>query len=429
MNTPAGLYIHIPFCKSKCPYCHFYSTVPWGVEGDADTGTAIAKPIEESVDGPTKAAAVGVAVADAKAHPGAAARAGTDKADTAVGVARFIDALEREMRGYRHLFAAFDTIYIGGGTPSLLTIADLDRILAAARRHFTVAGDAETTVEVNPADGDAAWFSDLRALGVTRVHLGAQSFSPAALQFLGRRHTVRDVYEAAARIRGAGFDNFGLDLIWGLPGQTIAEWRRDLAAALSLAPAHLSAYQLSAEPGTPLRRRLRRGEFALPDEEAAREFFLATDEFLRHAGFLHYEISSYARHPETVSRHNGKYWRHIAYLGLGPSAHSFQDGRRWWNRRNLDEYLTILEAGGLPVAASETLGHDELRLETLFLGLRTAAGIDLNAFRRRFGEELRETRQGLLAALITDTLNALDGDRLRPTPRGMAVADGLSVLL
>ncbi|HPX80410.1 MAG TPA: radical SAM family heme chaperone HemW [Syntrophales bacterium] len=372
---PAGLYIHVPFCKSKCPYCHFYSTT--------ETGCA----------------------------------------------ARFIDALDREMRGYRHRFAAFDTIYIGGGTPSLLTIADLDRILAAVHRHFTIAGDAETTVEVNPADANGAWFSDLHGLGVNRIHLGGQSFSAPALQFLGRRHTPQDIYEAATLIRGAGFDNFGIDLIWGLPGQNLADWRRDLTAALYLEPAHLSVYQLSAEPGTPLRRRLRCGEFSLPGEEPSLEFFLATDDLLGRASFLHYEVSNYARRPEFSSRHNGKYWRHVPYLGLGPSAHSFQDGRRWWNHRNLNEYLASLADGRLPVAGSETLGPNELRLETLFLGLRTADGIDLSSFRRRFGEELRETRKEILAALISEALLIIAEDCLKPTARGMATADRLSIQL
>ncbi|MDI9570933.1 MAG: radical SAM family heme chaperone HemW [Pseudomonadota bacterium] len=371
----AGLYIHIPFCRSKCPYCHFYSTTETG------------------------------------------------------WTARFIDALDREMGACRRRFRAFDTIYIGGGTPSLLTGADIESILGAARRHFLIAGDAETTVEVNPADADGAWFSKLRALGVNRIHLGAQSFSPAALRFLGRRHTVLDVHEAATLIRRAGFENFGLDLIWGLPGQSLADWRRELDAALSLEPAHLSVYRLSAEPGTPFRRRLRRGEFSLPGEASSLELFLTADDSLGRAGFLHYEVSSYARRPEFVSRHNSKYWRHIPYLGLGPSAHSFQDGQRWWNRRNLDEYVTALEEGRLPVAGRETLGRDELRLETLFLGLRTAAGVDLSSFHRRFGEDLRETRKDILDGLIADALLILEGDRLKPTVRGMATADRIATLL
>ncbi len=375
MNKPAGLYIHVPFCKSKCPYCHFYSTT--------ETGRA----------------------------------------------SRFIDALDREMREYRHRFTAFDTIYIGGGTPSLLTIADLDRILTAARRHFTIAGNAETTVEVNPADADGAWFSDLHGLGINRIHLGGQSFSAPALQFLGRRHTPQNIYEAATLIRGGRFDNYGLDLIWGLPGQNLDDWRRDLAAALSLEPAHLSVYQLSVEPGTPLWRRLRRSEFSLPGEEPSLEFFLATDDLLDRAGFLHYEVSNYARRPEFASRHNAKYWRHAPYLGLGPSAHSFQDGRRWWNYRNINAYLAALAEDRLPVAGSETLGQKELRLETLFLGLRTADGIDMSSFRRRFGEDLRETRKDILSGLISEALLIIEDDRLKPTVRGMATADRLAVLL
>jgi len=373
--TPAGLYIHIPFCRSKCPYCHFYSL--------------------------------------------------TDR--EAVG--SFLTALDREMAGYNHQFPVIDTIYIGGGTPSLLTSRELETLFAALHCHFAIVPEAETTVEVNPADADGYWFSALRGLGVNRIHLGAQSFSRQCLTFLGRRHTVRDIYGAVDLIIAAGFDNFGLDLIYGLPEQSLPSWHRDLAAAVALQPAHISAYQLAVEEDTPFMERHLRGDFVLPDDELSRRFFLDTAALLVQSGYTHYEVSNFARQPALASRHNQKYWRHAPYLGLGPSAHSFQDGRRWWNYRNINAYLAALAEDRLPVAGSETLGQKELRLETLFLGLRTADGIDLSSFRRRFGEDLRETRKEILAALISEALLIIAEDCLKPTARGMATADRLSIQL
>ncbi len=370
--TPAGLYIHIPFCRSKCPYCHFYSL--------------------------------------------------TDR--EAVG--SFLTALDREMAGYNHQFPVIDTIYIGGGTPSLLTSRELETLFAALHCHFAIVPEAETTVEVNPADADGYWFSALRGLGVNRIHLGAQSFSHQCLTFLGRRHTVRDIYGAVDLIIAAGFDNFGLDLIYGLPEQSLPSWHRDLAAAVALQPAHISAYQLAVEEDTPFMERHLRGDFVLPDDELSRRFFLDTAALLVQSGYTHYEVSNFARQPALASRHNQKYWRHAPYLGLGPSAHSFRNGRRWWNHRELHRYLSDLAGGLLPVAAGEVLGPAELRLETLFLGLRTAAGIDLQEFQDRFGEDLATTRRHLISVFIQEGLLVRTDRQLLPTPRGMAVADGLS---
>jgi len=372
VKTPAGLYIHIPFCRSKCPYCHFYSL-----------------------------------------------------ADRAA-VGPFLAALTREMAGYKDQFPVIDTVYIGGGTPSLLTSREMETLFAALHDHFAIVPDGEKTVEVNPADGDGEWFSALRGLGVNRLHLGAQSFSDPYLTFLGRRHTVRDIYGAVDRIVAAGFDNFGLDLIYGLPGQSVEAWHRDIAAAVALQPAHISAYELAVEEDTPFGERHRRGEIDLPGEELSRRFFLETSRRLVQAGYTHYEVSNYARPADRASRHNQKYWRHVPYLGLGPAAHSFRENRRWWNHRDLNAYLTDLNRGVLPIAASEELTPAELRLETLFLGLRTAAGIDLKEYQRRFGADLAATRRPLIAALVKEGLLVHTGRRLLPTTRGMVVADGLS---
>jgi len=330
------------------------------------------------------------------------------------------------MAGYKDQFPVIDTVYIGGGTPSLLTSREMETLFAALHDHFAIVPDGEKTVEVNPADGDGEWFSALRGLGFNRLHLGAQSFSDPYLTFLGRRHTVRDIYGAVDRIVAAGFDNFGLDLIYGLPGQSVEAWHRDVAAAVALQPAHISAYELAVEEDTPFGERHRRGEIDLPGEELSRRFFLETSRRLVQAGYTHYEVSNYARPADRASRHNQKYWRHVPYLGLGPAAHSFRENRRWWNHRDLNAYLTDLNRGVLPIAASEELTPAELRLETLFLGLRTAAGIDLKEYQRRFGADLAATRRPLIAALVKEGLLVHTGRRLLPTTRGMVVADGLS---
>jgi len=379
MNLP-GLYIHIPFCKTKCPYCHFFSTTDM---------TAL-----EAV----------------------------------------VAAILREMELYADEFDTFDTIYIGGGTPSLLTIQQLDAILSGVHKHFLIPPDAEITIEVNPADGDLAWYRSLKGLGVNRLHLGVQSFSDQALTFLGRRHRAEDAFAAVDNTIRAGFDNFGLDLIYGIPGQDLQSWRESLECAVSLAPPHLSAYQLAIEEETPLCVSYRHGAFEIPDEDASLAFFLDTSAYLDDSGYHHYEVSNYAATPARKSRHNQKYWDHTPdhtpYLGLGPAAHSYKEGRRWWNHRSIESYLNDLGAGKPPpVAGDETLGREDLRLETLFMSLRTAAGIDLAAFCLQFGENLPETRYSIIESLVARGFISVSDERISPTRRGLAVADQLALIL
>jgi len=374
MNLP-GLYIHIPFCATKCPYCHFFST------------TDIT-----AVDG-------------------------------------VVAAIVREMELYAGDFDTFDTIYIGGGTPSLLTVQQIEAILSGVRKHFTVLPDGEITIEVNPADGDLAWYRAVKNLGVNRLHLGVQSFSGQALAFLGRRHRVEDAFAALDNTIRAGFDNFGLDLIYGIPGQDLQSWQESMACAVSFSPPHLSAYQLAIEEETPLFHSHRRGAFAIPDEDGSLSFFLSTSEYLERSGYHHYEVSNYAASPDRKSRHNQKYWDHTTYLGLGPASHSYREGRRWWNHRNIEAYLNDLALGTAPIAGAETLTGEDLRLETLFMSLRTAAGIDLAAFRRHFGEDLTEKSKELIESLITRGFIVVNDERIYPTRQGLVVADQLALIL
>ncbi len=366
-----GLYVHVPFCERKCPYCAFFS---------------VPKPAL---------------------------------------IPDFLDGLRVEAELYREEWPdEFDTLYLGGGCPSLLDGDQLARLMDTLRRCFTLDPDAEITVEANPEHLTPAKLAVMRQLGVNRLSLGAQSLDQADLTWLGRGHTPAQVVRAVALARERGLADVGLDLIYGLPGRTADHWRRIMDDAVALAPTHLSAYQLTIEPRTVLARRVARGEVQLPDDAASADLFLLTHDHLAAAGFEHYEISSFAR-PGFRSRHNQKYWRRTPYLGLGPAAHSHAAGRRWWNFSSLKKYLAALRDEQQPKGAEEELTPAQARLETLMLGLRITDGIDLTAWRRDFGRDLLADAHRAVAGLMEDGLLRLAGGRLKPTPRGMLLADQL----
>ncbi|MGB8991947.1 MAG: radical SAM family heme chaperone HemW [Desulfobaccales bacterium] len=360
-----GLYIHIPFCKTKCPYCDFYSITDGSL------------------------------------------------------ISAFLAALDQEAPLYREQFPAFDSLYLGGGTPSWLGEAHLAELMKNLRRRFDFAPDTEFTLEANPDDLTAEKLRLFWDLGVNRLSLGAQSFDEAELRFLGRRHTARQTVAALELIRAAGFANLGLDLIYGLPGQTLDAWLHTLKTALSFAPEHLSCYQLTLADDTPMGRRAAAGEVRPLDEEAQRQFFLLTARFLKERGYIHYEVANFARAAIYLCRHNRKYWTHVPYLGLGPAAHSYHSNRRWWNHRALQDYRAALDAGEPPVAGAETLTPAQLRLETLYLGFRTQAGVGLATLREQPGWE------AILAELIQAGLLEVHHDRVVATPQGLVVADRL----
>ncbi len=363
-----GLYVHVPFCKTKCPYCDFYS---------------IASP---------------------------------DLIPT------YLEALEREAGLYKDGFTSFDSLYLGGGTPSLLAGAQITHLITTLRRHFSFASETEFTLETNPDDINREKLRLWRDQGVNRLSLGAQSFNEAELAFLKRRHTAAQTLAALALIRAAGFENLGLDLIYGLPGPSPDAWLSTLEQALACAPEHLSCYQLTLASGTPLSRRAARGQVALPDEEAQRTLFLLTCEFLEERGYLQYEVANFARGEEYFCRHNLKYWQRLPYLGLGPAAHSFQGGRRWWNHRGLAGYAAALAAGRAPRAGREALTPEQVRLETLYLGFRTREGIGL---------EVIQSQPGwgpVLSRLQAAGLLRLTNGRVSATPRGRGVADRLPLV-
>jgi oxygen-independent coproporphyrinogen-3 oxidase len=368
-----GLYIHIPFCVRKCAYCGFYS------------------------------------VTDRSLIPG------------------YLAALRREMDLYRGWAASFDTLYIGGGTPSVLSSEEFEKLLSDIRTAFTITKDAEITVEANPADIDTGLLTALCCAGVNRLNIGVQSFNDGILTFLGRRHDRERAVSAVRTARIAGIENIGIDLIYGIPGQEMPVWLSTLREAITLDCNHLSCYQLTLEEGTPLAEKCSRREIKFPGESLQADFFFNTAEILEDNGYAHYEVSNFAR-PGRESRHNRKYWNHVPYLGLGPAAHSFSGRERRWNRRAINAYICDLESGQKPVESREILNDEQLCLEALFLGFRTRRGICLETFKIRYGRDLLTENRDVLKRLSVKGLLEICDGCLRPTPAGMAVADSLALI-
>ncbi len=372
-KTP-GLYIHIPFCLRKCGYCNFYSV------------TSLSR------------------------------------------LPDFLKALFKEMEMYRGQFGPFDTVYLGGGTPSVLSISQLQDVLTKVREKFALLPDTEITVEANPGDLDTIFLKQIHDVGANRINIGIQSFDQRVLDFLGRRHSVEQAVAALEGSRKAGFENVGLDLIYAVPGQDIKLWLSTLEQALTFGPEHLSCYQLTLEKKTPLGMRYEKGEVCLPGEELQYEFFMKTSEFLEDAGYIHYEISNFAREMRFASRHNQKYWDHTPYLGLGPAAHSFQNNQRWWNYRSVDHYFSAISSGRLPVEETETLSMEQLRLEALCFGLRTKRGIQLRDFADQYHCNLLTEKGNLLTKLQEERFVSIQDGYLCPTRAGLAIADTLALI-
>jgi len=373
-NTNAGLYIHIPFCLSKCSYCSFYSIKSVNL------------------------------------------------------ISAYLAALHKEILFYGGIFPPFDTIYIGGGTPSLLTVEQLADIFSAIHRTCTIDPQTEVTIEVNPGDVSKVYLQSLHSLGISRINIGIQSFSESILNMLGRRHSVKEAVAAINAARQAGFDNLGIDLIYGVGKQGLKKWENTLLKALSFRPEHLSCYQLSLAARTPLYKKYQSCKLSLPDEKKQLKFFLVTDSLLESSGYLHYEVSNFARSALFKSKHNMKYWQHAPYLGVGPAAHSFLNNKRWWNKASVRNYLVEIGRGKMPVENTETLSPDQLQLEALFLGLRSKTGINLNNYTARYGLDLLTEKKAIIDTLIKNKLLELHEGFLRPTTAGMAVADSLALI-
>jgi oxygen-independent coproporphyrinogen III oxidase len=367
-GEPAGLYVHVPFCRAKCPYCDFYSTPALSL------------------------------------------------------VEAWLESLRKEALFYKDCFPRFNSLYFGGGTPTILSDDAFTKLIDFLRGHFVFAHDTEITVEANPEDVTGAKLAALKSCDVNRLSIGVQSFNDDELFTLKRRHSARDAEAAVELARTAGFESIGIDLICLIPGQTEKSWMNSLRRALTFEPTHLSCYQMTFEEGTTFGRLKAEGTIAAASEETERRFFLLTSRFLEERGFIHYEISNFARDEAWRSRHNGKYWRHVPYLGLGPAAHSFDGTTRWWNLRSTKHYCRALDEGSRPIRGSEVLTDEQVRLERLYLGMRTRDGISL-------ADACAGSRpETVLSPLEQSGLVKVADGRIFPTLEGFLIADRLPLM-
>jgi len=363
-SDTVAIYVHIPFCIAKCAYCDFNS------------------------------------------YPG------YEYLHT-----RYVNALCREIAESSAASCKTHSLYLGGGTPTVLPPEQIGRIVESVRGSFALDDGAEITIEANPGTVDASSLSHLRRLDINRLSLGVQSFSPRALRLLRRIHTPDDALLAYREARSVGFENINLDLIYGLPYQTLAEWQETLTRAVALGPEHLSLYALSVEPGTPLAEWIVAGEVPAPDPDLAADMYEWAGEYLRNTGYVHYEISNWAREGH-FCQHNLTYWMNGPYLGFGAGAHSYRGSHRYRNVSSPALYVERIEAGVSPIEESEVIDTAMEMAETMFLGLRLSEGIRWATFEGRFGRSMRDVYREEIQALREVGLLEVDGTGIRLTPRG-----------
>jgi len=356
---PCGLYIHVPFCFKRCPYCAFVL-----IESDGSL------------------------------H------------------ARFVDVIERQLKETR---VDASTLYFGGGTPSMLDPEQIARLVAGKAK--------EVTLEANPDGLGLERLKAFRDAGINRLSLGIQSTRSPALEFLGRTHDPRQAEEAYQAARAAGFKNVSIDLIFGVPGQAVDDWKRELEEWVGRGPEHISLYGLTVEPGTDLERDIKRGA-VIPGDEPQRDLYVAAMELLPALGYRQYELSNFAR-PGFESRHNLGYWEGRPYLGFGPGAHSYISPKRWANIANVVEFIERGERGEGIVGSEETLTPDQQMLEAVFLGLRRAEGLFVPAFDERFGGSFDQRHGALVGEMAGDGLLERRGGFLALTMKGKLLADSV----
>ncbi len=368
----AGIYIHIPFCRSRCSYCDF---------------------------------ATGM-------YSAAAAE-------------RYVLGLVNEIGSWREVEPpeAVDTIYFGGGTPSLLSPVQLEALLSVVRKRFSISTNTEVTMEMNPGTVTPETLAQFRGLGVNRASFGAQTFDDGELARLGRSHSSDDTRRTLRYLRDAGFDNVSFDLIAGLPGQTLAGWRRNLDEAFALRPEHLSFYLLEVHQGTPLANHINSGLQPQPDDDLAAEMYEAMLDRAVESGYEHYEISNLCL-PGYESRHNTKYWTAAPYYGFGCSAHSYDGAfRRWANERDVMRYMEMVEQDRAIIVSETRLTEVERQAEAVFLGLRMMQGLSLKEYSREFGANLGAQHEDDLARFREAGLIECNGDLLRLTRAGALLSN------
>ena len=373
-RRPLGLYIHVPFCTTRCGYCDF------------NTYTA----------------------AELGSEPGAS-RAGYVEAA--------VQELDLAARALGPEAPPISTIFVGGGTPTVLPPDDLGRLITAVRERFGLLEDAEVTTESNPESVDAASLHRLRELGFNRISFGMQSVVPHVLATLDRVHSPGRPQQAIAEAKSAGFANTSLDLIYGTPGESEADWQASLTAAITASPEHISAYALIVEEGTRLAARIRRGELRPPDDDDLADKYLIADERLGAAGYTAYEVSNWATSTATRCRHNLGYWRSDHWWGIGPGAHSHIGGVRWWNVKHPRAYASRLAEDLSPAYAREVLTPEDRRVERILLELRLTDGLATSL--------LTSTERGHLADLRTRGVADVEDGHLILTRTGRLLADGV----
>lgn len=368
----AGLYIHIPFCNHKCLYCGFYSI------------------------------------------------ANTTR------ISEFLSTLIQEM-ALRHTYLgkqSFSTLYIGGGTPSLLSHTQLSQLLDQLHHFFTIEPNAEITMEANPEQLTATYCHTLRSLGINRLSIGVQSFQDYVLQFMGRQHTAHQAMNAVYNAADAGFENLSLDLIYGVAERQPEDWEKDITATLSLPIAHLSAYALTNEENSLLYKKILKKEHPPIDDDLAVNQLQTLLKFLPNYHFQQYEISNFSL-PGFESRHNSAYWHHIPYIGLGPSAHSFNGKSRQWNSSNLNQYLNKISQN-IDYDGIESLSEITLFNESIMLQLRTREGIDLAALHEKFGKSQVEELKKYFNQEVNKSHYIIDNEHILLTDEGKLFADGIA---
>ncbi|HDP67223.1 MAG TPA: radical SAM family heme chaperone HemW [Candidatus Marinimicrobia bacterium] len=373
MAENLSLYIHFPFCRQKCRYCDFYSEI---------------YNQRQSL--------------------------------------KWLGALGREIELYRNFYSGrrVVTLYLGGGSPNLISGEKFVKLMKILKSAFDLNELGEFTVESNPVRHENDFLRLLRENGVNRLNVGVQSFDEDEIRFLGRIHSVEDSIAFISHLQQIGFRHIGLDLIYGIPGQTMASWRRSLETALALPADHLSLYNLTYEKGTPLQRMLEGGQIEFLNSELERQLYLEACRLLAENGFVHYEISNWAK-PGAQSQHNQVYWQGSSYLGLGPAAHSFDGKSRWWNVRSVDTYIERLNANCLPIEQQEQLSATDCEIEHLFLQLRTTEGLERRRFENLFHIDFNRLIDRLMQLKIDEEYWQFDDGKFKLTPAGWIVSDAI----
>ena len=371
--TKAGIYIHIPFCKTKCMYCDFYSI--------------------------------------------------TDREKDADG---FVSALCNEIShsSLDEYPWIFDTLFIGGGTPSLLNGNQLEFILTTLSKKVSFSCLIEKTIEINPGEASLEKLTDFYSLGINRVSMGVQSLDKELLEFLTRSHSVKKVFETFDHIRTAGFENINCDIIYGIPGQTLDIWKRDMNRIIKLNPGHISAYSLTVEKGTELFQMVNSNEVTMPSNSESADWFTLTRSFLSNHQYIPYEISNFSK-PGKECRHNLHYWNIDPYIGFGPSAHSFDGNRRWNNTRSLDQYMKKIDEKLSPISKSEKLTLIQKVNEKIGFGLRLNAGINLDKFSKIHRNQFNQNMK-LHQNKWNDYIKR-DRKKIKLRERGFPFADAIAV--